>query len=170
MSEYQSGQLVQLQITPQQQAVVQPVQPPIEQVPSNVHTLSTGIRVQFLGKLPATVSQNLVVNIFSSSNLEGGRVVENLTPEAQLKLAYSMFQYTASLVLMGLSEGVLKVYDGLPKNSSWLKTAKINPIIEKSHPNLDWNEPMHQEFVYLLYTAFKTEKDMELLSEQLLQR
>lgn len=151
-------------------AVETPVTPPepVEVVPDNVVTLSTGVRVQFLGKLPQHIAQRIVVNLFHENNIDvANRVVDNANQQKQMELAYSMFQMNSSLVSNGMFFGVLKLWDE-PKDRRWLRLAQNDASIYDSHPNLDWNDKESQDFIYMLHFAFTSLEDFELLSQKLL--
>ena len=151
--------------------VVVPVKSKVEEevIPDNVVTLSTGIRVQFLRPLPQSIRQVLVISSFNDMNLDSaGRVKDNLTSAEQLGVAKKMYDFNGAILINGLMTGSIKIYDGLPKDGKWLAPFKINPMIKAQHPDLDFNEPLHLEFLYLFYNAFLDAEDYEILSQKML--
>lgn len=139
--------------------------------PDNVVTLSSGIRVQFLGTLPSYLAQQIVVSTFQNANLDGnGNVRTDMSSVEQLKLAKKMFDYNQSILSFALAEDLIKLHDGLPKDDSWLKPLVMNPTIRSDNPHIDFNDPIHKTLLYLMYRAFATEKDLEYISERLLAR
>ena len=142
-----------------------------EPVPSNVEILSSGVRVQFVKKLPPTVAQQVVVTTFQNANLAAdGTVKDDMTSNEQLQLAQRMFDYNKALLSFGLSSGSIKLYDGLPKDTVWLDYLELNPQVRNDNPNVDFKKKVHQELLYLLYVAFATDKDLELIQTKLLDR
>lgn len=138
-------------------------------VPANVVTLSSGVRVQFLGKLPPTTAQQVVVSTFQNSNLDAqGNLKDNMSPIEQLRLAKKMFDYNKAIVSFALSMQLIKLYDGLPADKSWLDYLEVNPIVKADNPNIDFTKKIHQELLYLMYVAFADEKDLEHIGARLL--
>jgi len=140
-------------------------------VPNNVVTLSSGVRVQFLGTLPPTISQQIVVTTFQNANLDAnGGVKQNMTSMEQLRLANQMFDYNRSILSFALARKLIKLYDGLPADADWLELLKVNPQIRQAMPDLNFSNRFHQELLYMLYYAFMNEDDIALISEKLLNR
>lgn len=140
-----------------------------EPLPDNVVTLSSGIKVQFHGKLPSGIAQQIVVTTFSDANLqEDGTVNDDLTSIEQLKLAKKMFNYNHTIISFGTMYDLLNLYDKLPRNSKWMRALALNPMIIEAHPKLDLTEQTDIEFVYLCYFVFRNQEDWDLLSNQLL--
>lgn len=138
-------------------------------VPDNVVTLSSGVRVQFLGTLPAHLAQQVVVSTFQNANLDAnGNVRNNMSSIEQLKLAKRIFEYNQAILSFAIAEDLIRLYDGLPTDMGWLKPLTINPLIRTENPHIDFNDPTHQTFLYLMYRAFANEKDLEYISEKLL--
>jgi hypothetical protein len=140
-------------------------------VPDNVVTLSSGVRVQFLGALPATTAQQIVVTTFQDANLDAnGNVKADMSSIEQLKLAKRMFDYNRSILSFALSMRLIKLYDGLPKDSEWLDYLEVNPQVRNDMPDINFHKRVHQELLYLMYIAFATEEDLGYISEKLLNR
>lgn len=140
-----------------------------EPVPANVITLSSGVRVQFLKQLTPTTSQRIIVTSFQDANIDvDGRVRDDISSSEQLKLAKRMFDYSKAILSFGLAFKALKLYDGMPKDKSWLSYLKLNPIVKLDNPEIDWDDKIHQEMLYLLYEAFANDEDLQYLSEKLL--
>lgn len=136
--------------------------------PDNVFTLSSGIRVKFIKRLDAFTAQQIVVLSFNNINMDSsGRVRNNMSSQEQLATAKKMYDFNSSLILNGLVQGCLELYDEVP-NDKWLKAMKINPAINSNHPDIDWKDPLHVEFLYLFYKGFVNEDDYALLSKHLL--
>ncbi len=141
----------------------------VKPVPDNVVTLSSGVRVQFIGKLPVTTTQQIVVTTFQDANLDSaGNIRENMTSIEQLRLAKRMFDYNKAIVTFALSMRLIKLYDGLPADKEWLDYLELNPIVRADNPNVDFSKRIHQELLYLMYIAFANDKDLELISSKLL--
>lgn len=141
----------------------------VKPVPANVVTMSSGVRVQFLGKLPTTTTQQIVVTTFQDANLDSsGNIRDNMTSIEQLKLAKRMFDYNKAIVTFALSMGLVKLYDGLPEDKTWLDYLELNPIVRSDNPNVNFTKKIHQELLYLMYIAFADEKDLEYISTKLL--
>lgn len=139
--------------------------------PDNVFTLTSGVQVQFLGKLPSNVSQRLVINAFSGANISSdGRVRDNMSNSEQLALAKKMFDYNAALILHGLRTKSLDLYGGYPADDEWLQVMLIDPMVEANHPNISINNPLHKKFLFLFYYGFLEDEDWSLLQNQLLDR
>lgn len=142
-----------------------------EPVPANVYTLSSGVRIQFIKRLPQATTQQVVVTTFQDANLDSeGQVRENMSSMEQLKLAKRMFDYNKSLLSFAQSFGAIKLYDGLPSDTTWLEYLEMNPQVRNDNPYVNFNKRVHQELLYLLYVAFANESDLELISEHLLTR
>lgn len=142
-----------------------------EPVPANVVTLSSGVRVQFVGRLPTALTQQVVVTTFQDANLDAnGQVRDGMTSQEQLRLAQRMFDYNRAILSFALSMGLIKLYDGLPKATEWLQYLKFNPLVRASIPDIDFNSKIHQELLFLIYVAFENEKDLEYISDRLLSR
>lgn len=140
-----------------------------EVVPDNVFTLSSGVKVQFVKPLSPFTAQQIVILSFNNINVDAqGRVKDNMTSQEQLATAKKMYDFNSALIINGLAEGALKIYGGLPKDNRWLMIMKINPAIASNHPFIDFDEPLHLEFLYLFYTGFINEEDYGLLSKYLL--
>jgi len=138
-------------------------------VPANVVTLSSGVRVQFLGRLPTTITQQVVVGTFQDANLGAdGQIKEGMSSMEQLKLAKKMFHYNKAIVTFALSLKLIKIYDGLPADKEWLDYLQMNPIVAEDNPHVDFNKKIHQEILFLMYVAFANEQDIELISAKLL--
>lgn len=141
----------------------------VEPVPTNVVTMSSGVRVQFIGRLPAALTQQVVVTTFQDAKLDAnGQVRDNMTSQENLKLAQRMFDYNRAILSFALSMKLIKLYDGLPKDTTWLEYLKFNPLVRASVPDVDYNSKIHQELLYLMYVAFENEKDLEYISARLL--
>lgn len=141
--------------------------------PDNVFTLTSGVKVQFNGKLPANVSQRLVISAFSGANINAdGRVRENMTSTEQLALADKMFNYNAALILHGLRTKVLDLYGGYPDGNEWFEVMQIDPMVEENHPNINLGNPspLQKKFLFLFYYGFAEDEDWSLLQNQLLDR
>ncbi len=142
-----------------------------EVVPSNVEVLSTGIRVQFIKMLPSYIGQGIVINSFNDLNVDkNGRVRDDLSSGDQLKVAKKLYDFNAALLLHGLNEDCIKIYDSLPENKRWLNVMKMNPLITSAHPFVNFDDELHQNFLFLFYIAFVNEDDWGLLSKHLLGR
>lgn len=138
-------------------------------VPANVVTLSSGVRVQFLGRLPTATTQQIVVTTFQDAKLDAnGQVKGDMTNQENMRLAQRMFDYNRAILSFALSMKLIKLYDGLPKETSWLEYLKFNPLVRASVPDVDYNSKIHQELLYLMYVAFENEKDLEYISARLL--
>lgn len=142
-----------------------------EPVPSNVYELSSGVRVQFIKTLPQATTQQVVVTTFQNANLDAkGNVRDNMSQMEQLQLAKRMFDYNKSLLTFALSFGAIKLYDGLPEDSTWLDYLEMNPQVRNDNPDVNFGKKVHQELLYLLYFAFANDDDLELISEHLLSK
>lgn len=149
------------------EVVVSDVQP----VPTNVVTLSSGVRVQFIGRLPTKLTQEIVVSTFQDANLgNDGQVRDNMSSQEQMQLANRMFNYNRAILSFALARGLIKLYDGMPKDNEWLDYLKINPIVKTMMPDIDFNSNIHKTVLYLLFFAFENDKDLELISEKLLSK
>ncbi len=150
------------------------VEVPLEDVtPSNVHTLSTGVRVQFNGPLLETMMQSILTHTFVDANLdEEGKVRED-TGDADQNIAQAaaMLRYNGALLsaLNGDYEPVVTLYDGLPDDSGKkLGALRRNPLVAAKFPHINWSDGTDREFMFLNYFAFKTAEDWALLSSELL--
>ncbi len=138
-------------------------------VPANVVTLSSGVRVQFIGRLPTTTTQQIVVTTFQDTKIDAnGNLRDNMTSIEQLQLAKRMFDYNKAIVTFALSMGLIKLYDGLPADKTWLDYLELNPIVRADNPHVDFNKTVHQQLLYLMYIAFATAEDLEHISNRLL--
>lgn len=137
-------------------------------VPSNVVTLSSGVRIQFLKRLPPHVSQSIIVNTLAQTNLDAdGRVIAEMSNTQQLNLAYKMMAFNYALIAMGLFYECFKPFDELPENKRWLHVLKINPSVRLANPDIDFDSPDDQLYLYLTYFAFVAESDFAVLNEKL---
>ena len=153
----------------QEEAVVIVETVDVAPVPTNVVTLSSGVRVQFIGRLPTALTQQIVVTTFQDAKLDAnGQVKGDMTNQENMKLAQRMFDYNRAILSFALSMKLIKLYDGLPKDSTWLEFLKFNPLVRASVPDVDYSSKIHQELLYLIYVAFENEKDLEYISSRLL--
>jgi len=151
------------------EVVVGDVKTATEVEPENVETLSSGVKVQFIKPLSAFTAQQIVILSFNNMNVDAqGRVKDNMTSQEQLSTAKKMYDFNSALIINGLYEGALKIYGESLKDAQWVRMMKINPAIRSNHPDIDFNEPLDLDFLYLFYKGFVTEEDYGLLSKHLL--
>lgn len=138
-------------------------------IPEGVVTLSSGIRVLFKGKLPQAIAQSIVVVTFAEANVStDGTVKDDLDSGEQLTLAKKIFEYKIALVNSGLAFDKLELYDELPKNDSWLRYHKYNPILESLFPRVDFSDPIFINLLYLTQHVFIDTDDDAVLQAHLL--
>lgn len=131
----------------------------------DIHTLSTGIRVYFTGRIPENISQSMVTQIFNKTQLDSnGAIRANLSSREQIEVASTLLNFNTGLIF----SGKVRLADGLPEDNSWLDEIVMNPVILDSHKNIDLNNPLHLEKLYLRYFAFSSSEDFELLSNKLI--
>lgn len=140
-----------------------------ELTPENVETLSTGVKVQFYKMLPGSIGQKIVVNSFVGINVDSkGRIKADMTSSEQLSVAKKLFEFNAALILQGLATGAMDVYGGLPENEYWLDIMRLDPTVLAAHPHINFQNELHQKFLYLFYHGFESESDFEILSRKLI--
>lgn len=144
-----------------------------EVVPSNVRTLSTGVRVQFNGPLLETMMQPILTHTFVDANLdENGQVRSDKgDTDENISRAAAMLRYNGAL-LSSLNEDyepAVVLYDGLPSDAGRkLAALRRNPLVANKFPHISWSDAADKEFMYLTYFTFKTAEDWALLSSELL--
>lgn len=163
MAKFDDGQEVQITEVAAVEEVVEEV--PQKYKPEQIVTLSSGVRVAFIGHLSDAISQTLVTRVFGNTQLDdSGRIREKMSTREQLQLAKTMLDYNTALIF----SGKVRLVDGLPEDNTWVEEIALNPVIMAEHPTINLDNPEHLERLYMRYYAFTGEEDIALLSEKLI--
>lgn len=131
----------------------------------DIHTLSSGVRVYFTGRIPESISQSMVTQIFNKTQMDNkGNIRGNLSSREQIEVAGALLNFNTGLIF----SGKVRLADGLPENEDWLDEIIMNPVILESHKGINLDNESHLEKLYLRYFAFSSTEDFELLSTKLL--
>ena len=143
----------------------------IKETSKNEFTLSSGVVVRFTKKLKSSAAQRIIVDTFNNANLDStGRVKENASQAEQLALAKRMYEYNLAMITYGVYSGAIEIVSGMPNDNNWLYALKMIPSVKRDMPDIDFGNNMHQRILFLFYEAFQDETDLEILSDNLLDR